>query len=177
MTHDNLKVRVYGSTAVISGLSTEKSQLMGSDTSGQYLFTDTWIKRDGRWQCVATHLSEVAETTDDNEEAIKTHSVWQGTYDQVDWKVYPMVLFISSRTGNAFEGMTWYPTLGNGLITMSGEIKPDGVITFTEDEVLYGEESVVSGCIYTGSLKGNTLKGLATLEDRKTGDFVLKLAD
>ena len=68
MTHDNLKVRVYGSTAVISGLNTEKSQLMGSDTSGQYLFTDTWIKRDGRWQCVATHLSEVAETTDDSQE-------------------------------------------------------------------------------------------------------------
>ena len=61
MRYDTLKVRVYGSTAVTSGLSTEKSQFMGSDTSGQYLFTDTWIKRDGRWQCVATHSSKVAQ--------------------------------------------------------------------------------------------------------------------
>ena len=68
MTIDNLRVRVYGSTAVVSGLSTEKSQFMGGDASGQKLFTDTWIKRDGRWQCV--HSSEVAETTNANENAV-----------------------------------------------------------------------------------------------------------
>ena len=61
MTYDNLKVRVYGSTAVTSGFSTENSKFNGRNTSGQYLFTDTWIKRDGRWQCVATHSSKVAQ--------------------------------------------------------------------------------------------------------------------
>ncbi|MFC1636490.1 nuclear transport factor 2 family protein [Planctomycetota bacterium] len=61
MTYDTLKVRIYGSTAVTSGFSTEKSQFMGRDTSGQYIFTDTWIKRDGRWLCVATHSSKVAQ--------------------------------------------------------------------------------------------------------------------
>jgi len=183
MREDALKVRIYGDMALVTCIWTEKSQSKGADASGQYCSTDTWIKRDGRWQCVAEHISKVAETTNDNGEAIKTHSLWQGTYHQVGYEEpYPMVLFISSRTGDAFEGMTSYPTLGYSLITISGEIKPDGVITFTEEEVIYQGSYVeghyvVSGCIYTGSLKGNTLKGLATLEDRKTGDFVLKLAD
>jgi hypothetical protein len=61
MTYDNLKVRVYGSAAVTSGFSTEKSTFNGRDTSGQFLFTDTWIKCDGRWLCVATHSSKVAQ--------------------------------------------------------------------------------------------------------------------
>ncbi len=51
---DDLKVRVYGEMAVVLGLETEKSQNRGQDNSGQYRFTDTWLKRDGRWLCVAS---------------------------------------------------------------------------------------------------------------------------
>jgi ketosteroid isomerase-like protein len=58
---DELKVRVYGDTAVVHGLETEKSTNKGKDTSGQYRFTDTFIKRDGRWMAVATHVSKVEQ--------------------------------------------------------------------------------------------------------------------
>jgi hypothetical protein len=110
--------------------------------------------------------------------AMKVNSLWQGTFHQVGWdEPYPMVLFVSSRTGNAFEGATWYPSLGYGLITMSGEIKPDGVITFTEEKVIYQGSGVISGTIYPASLEGDTLKGVATIRSRKAGDFTLKLAD
>lgn len=54
-----LKVRVYGDIAIITGRTTEKSQYKGSDSSGQYLWTDTWNKRAGGWQCVASHGSKV----------------------------------------------------------------------------------------------------------------------
>ena len=107
--------------------------------------------------------------------SIEEHSVWQGTFVQYEWGAYPMILFISSRTGDAFEGMTWYPTLDNGLLTISGQIKPDGVITFTEEEVIHG--MVISGCIYTASLEGNTLEGPSILNNIEVGRFVLKLAD
>ena len=109
---------------------------------------------------------------------IEVHSVWQGTFDQVGWGAYPMILFISWRTGDAFEGMTWYPTSGNGLLTISGRIKPGGVITFTEDKVLQGStEGVVSGGRYTGSLEGSTLEGSSFQKNIEVGHFVLKLAD
>ena len=112
--------------------------------------------------------------------SIEEHSVWQGTFVQDGWGAYPMILFISSSTGDAFEGMTWYPTLDNGLLTISGHIKPDGVITFTEEEVIRGEGSrggVLSGGQYTANLEGNNLEGLSFRNNIKVGHFVLKLAD
>lgn len=56
---EDLKVKVYGDTAVAFGLETEKSTYKGSDMSGQYRFTDVFTKRNGKWTCVATHVSKV----------------------------------------------------------------------------------------------------------------------
>src|SRR6059036_368839 len=44
---DELKVRVFSDAAVAMGVETEKSKYKGEDTSGQYRFTDTWLKRKG----------------------------------------------------------------------------------------------------------------------------------
>ena len=59
--HDERKVRVYGNAAVVTGRLTMKAQYKGKDVSGQYRWTNTWVKRSGHWQCVATHLSKIAE--------------------------------------------------------------------------------------------------------------------
>ncbi len=58
---DDYKVRVYGNAAVVTARLTMKAQYKGQDVSGAYRLTDTWVKRSGRWQCVATHLSKIAE--------------------------------------------------------------------------------------------------------------------
>jgi len=58
---DELNVRVYGNTAVVHGLQTRKSSYRGKDTSGQYRSTDVFVKRNGRWQAVAAHVSRVAK--------------------------------------------------------------------------------------------------------------------
>ena len=58
---NELKVRIYGDTAIVHGLETEKSKYKKEDLSGQYRFTDVFIKRDGRWQAVATHFTRVAK--------------------------------------------------------------------------------------------------------------------
>jgi hypothetical protein len=58
---DNFKVHVYGVAAVYFGRSTDKAQFKNKDISGQYQWTDTWVKRDGRWQCVASHGSRIAQ--------------------------------------------------------------------------------------------------------------------
>ena len=59
MQIDDLKVRVYGDAAVVFGLETEKSTYKGEDTSGQYRFTDTFVKRNGRWLCAASHKTRL----------------------------------------------------------------------------------------------------------------------
>lgn len=58
---DNMKVRVYGEAAVMTGRMTAKQRFQGQDISGQYQCTDMFIKKAGRWQCVATHLSMIAQ--------------------------------------------------------------------------------------------------------------------
>ncbi len=59
MRLDELKVRVLGDTAIVHGLETEKSSYKGADTSGQYRFTDVFVRRGGAWVAVATHVSQV----------------------------------------------------------------------------------------------------------------------
>ena len=54
MNVDDLKVHVYGNAAVVFGLETEKSKYKNEDTSGQYRFVDTWIKKDGKWRCLVS---------------------------------------------------------------------------------------------------------------------------
>jgi ketosteroid isomerase-like protein len=57
----DMKVRVYGNAAIVTGRYTAKEELKGKDISGTSAFTDTWVKRSGSWQCVATHTSKVAQ--------------------------------------------------------------------------------------------------------------------
>jgi len=58
---DDLKVRVYGDAAVVTGRCAVKETYKGQDVSGQERWTHTWIKIAGRWQCVAGHSSEIAQ--------------------------------------------------------------------------------------------------------------------
>jgi ketosteroid isomerase-like protein len=57
--YENLKVQVYGDTAVATGISVTKGTYKGKDNSGKYPWTDTWVKRGGQWQCVASHDSKI----------------------------------------------------------------------------------------------------------------------
>ncbi len=56
---DDLKVRVYGDSAIVFGLETEKSRYKGKDASGQYRYVDTWLKQNGRWVCAASGNTKV----------------------------------------------------------------------------------------------------------------------
>ncbi len=59
MTPQDLKVKVYGDTAIVSGQTTDKGKYKGQDISGTYRFTDVFVKRDGKWMAVSTHVTPV----------------------------------------------------------------------------------------------------------------------
>ena len=50
----DMTVRVYGNSAVVIGSDTEKSRYQGKDSSGKYAWMDVFVKRNGRWQAVAS---------------------------------------------------------------------------------------------------------------------------
>ena len=53
MELSDMRVRVYGDSAVAAGTNTLNGTYKGQDISGKYRFTDTWVKRNGKWQVVA----------------------------------------------------------------------------------------------------------------------------
>ena len=62
LTHDmmeseDFRVRVYRDSAVVTGVTRTKGKFMGQEFSTQERATDVFVKRDGRWQCVLTHLT------------------------------------------------------------------------------------------------------------------------
>src|SRR5205814_4446650 len=57
---DDLKIRIYGDTAVASGLGTLKGHDHDNDISGPYSWTDVFIKRGGEWKAIAAHVTTVA---------------------------------------------------------------------------------------------------------------------
>jgi ketosteroid isomerase-like protein len=57
MESEDLRVRVYGDSAVVTAVTHTKGTFMGQDFSAQERATDVFVKRDGRWQCVLTHLT------------------------------------------------------------------------------------------------------------------------
>ena len=63
LTHDimeseDLRVRAYGDSAVVTAITSTKGKFMGQEFSTRERATDVFIKRDRRWQCVLTHLTK-----------------------------------------------------------------------------------------------------------------------
>ena len=54
----DLKIHVFDNTAVVAGTSTLTGSFKGEDISGRYRYTDVWVKRNGKWQVVATQATK-----------------------------------------------------------------------------------------------------------------------
>ncbi|MFP2910624.1 nuclear transport factor 2 family protein [Pyxidicoccus sp. 3LFB2] len=54
--HD-MKVRFYGDTAVVNGITSVKGTSGGQPFAAELQFTDTLVKRGGKWRIVASHVS------------------------------------------------------------------------------------------------------------------------
>jgi ketosteroid isomerase-like protein len=61
MESTDLRVRLYGNTAVVTGLTTTKGKFMGQDFASCERATDIFVKQTDRWQCVFTQLTRFAK--------------------------------------------------------------------------------------------------------------------
>ena len=57
ITTDEVQVRIYGNTAVETGISTMNGQDKGKAVPRNNRFTRVWVKQQGRWQLVLNHYS------------------------------------------------------------------------------------------------------------------------
>lgn len=54
------RVRVYGDTAVVTGRVTNTAHYQGERYDADEWTTDVFVKRDGHWRCVLTHITSAA---------------------------------------------------------------------------------------------------------------------
>jgi len=61
MTIDDVNVRLFGDAAVATGRTRATGSYRGTSVSVVLRFTDVFVRRDNRWQAVASHASAVAQ--------------------------------------------------------------------------------------------------------------------
>lgn len=57
----DLKPRIYGDMAVVTGVADMKGKYKDQDITGRYRFTDTFVRRNGEWKLVATQTTKIME--------------------------------------------------------------------------------------------------------------------
>jgi ketosteroid isomerase-like protein len=57
MQSDDIRVRVYGDSAIVSALTRSKGKFMEQEFTTHERSTDVFVRHDGRWRCVLTQLT------------------------------------------------------------------------------------------------------------------------
>jgi ketosteroid isomerase-like protein len=58
---EGMKLYTHGTTVIVTGATHEKGTFKGKPYAHSGRFTDTWMKNDGQWVCVASHLGVIAK--------------------------------------------------------------------------------------------------------------------
>ena len=58
-TLGDMKVRVFGDTAVVTGTDNEVIMNDGKKSSDHYVWTDVFVKRSGKWLAVASQTAQI----------------------------------------------------------------------------------------------------------------------
>lgn len=61
-TLDEVSIRVYGDTAVVTGLATRRGSMDGKDIGAAIRYTRLYVRRDGRWQVVQFQQTRVTSS-------------------------------------------------------------------------------------------------------------------
>ena len=64
MESDDLKVRVYGNTAVVTARGVSGGMYQGQAFREVERSSCVFVRQEGKWRCVLTHLSRIAQKED-----------------------------------------------------------------------------------------------------------------
>jgi ketosteroid isomerase-like protein len=58
---EDVQVRIYGDTAVLTGRFMQKASYQGKTYSGQFRYTDIYVRQGGLWRAVSAHASRIPD--------------------------------------------------------------------------------------------------------------------
>lgn len=62
MVDGTARVRIYGDTAVLTGRATNTAHYKGEEFQADEWTTDVFVKLNGEWKCVLTHITSAGKT-------------------------------------------------------------------------------------------------------------------
>jgi Domain of unknown function (DUF4440) len=62
ITNETANVQVYGASAIVTGIYHEKGLVKGKPVSRRGRFTDSWVKENGSWMCVASQSTLISRS-------------------------------------------------------------------------------------------------------------------
>lgn len=99
LTNEEVQIRVYGETAIAIGRIVSKVQSGGqANINFQSRFTDTFLKRQGRWQVVARHYSRLPPERVAIKLDPKIYDAYAGQYE-----LAPNVVFNVTKEGDTLN--------------------------------------------------------------------------
>ena len=103
----NIQSRVNGDAAVLSYRALEEETVLGQKLTPTYLVTDTYFKRNGRWQLVASHVVVMPSERKPVEADPKDYEALVGDYELSSGTVYTVSIegtkLMGQRTGRGRE--------------------------------------------------------------------------
>src|SRR6202521_1903031 len=98
LTSDDVQVRVYGDTAIVTGRVPEKGAFNGRSLNSQSRYTDVWVRRNGRWQVVAAQSTRLPQ----ERPAAAMPNVTPNVYDAYvgKYELAPGLIVTITRDGN-----------------------------------------------------------------------------
>jgi hypothetical protein len=64
ITNENVSVKMYSGSAIVTGVYHEKGMQKGKTISRRGRFTDSWVKENGTWLCVASQSTLISHPQD-----------------------------------------------------------------------------------------------------------------
>ncbi|MEW6131358.1 MAG: DUF4440 domain-containing protein [Acidobacteriota bacterium] len=160
LSTEEIQVRIYGNTAVITGILVQKKMESGNEVTVRERYLDVWAKRNGRWQVVSTALTAIPQPrplpekkpqenqakTGDNKSSIdpKIYDAYVGDYET------PILLLHIIKVGDRLYGEPEGDTREELLPETETRFKVtnvNAVVTFLKDTdgKITGIEVVLNG--------------------------------
>lgn len=63
MDSEDIRVRNYGDSATVTAVTHSRTKYLGKEFTTHERATDFFVRKNGRWQCVLTHLTTLSKKT------------------------------------------------------------------------------------------------------------------
>lgn len=96
---EDYKVRATNDSAIVSYHLIERVEIGGKKTGGEYLYTDTFVRRDNRWQLLASHATRLEPERKVAKVNPEVYNAYIGQYAMA-----PSLIFTVTREGDKLIG-------------------------------------------------------------------------